>query len=85
MSAVPKPCVKVPQSAGWAPEIFQTIDLKRERAFMTMVSGRCVNVSIRQGQILTYTYPDTYPFRHTSRACALYTYRKSKIDLRLTY
>ena len=85
MSAAPRPCVNAPQSAGWAPEIFQTIDLKRERAFMIMVSGRCVNVSIRQGQILTYTYPDTYPFMHTSRACALYTYRKSKIDLRLTY
>lgn len=85
MSAAPKPCVKVPQSAGWAPEIFQTIDLKREMAFMTMVSGRCVNVSIRQGQILTYIHPDTYTFMRISRARALYTYRKSKIDLRLTY
>ena len=85
MSAAPRPCVKAPQSAGWVPEIYQPVDLNRERVFIAMVGGRCVNVSIRQGQILTYTYPDTYPFMHTSRACALYTYRKSKIDLRLTY
>ena len=85
MSAAPRPCVNAPQSAGWATEIYQPVDLNREMAFIAMVSGRCVNVSIRQGQILTYTYPDTYPFMHTSRAYALYTYRKSKIDLRLTY
>ena len=85
MSAAPRPCVKVPQSARWAPGMLQRVDMKGEYAPEVMVGGRCVNVSIRQGQILTYTYPDTYPFMHTSRACALYTYRKSKIDLRLTY
>ena len=85
MSAAPRPCVKAPQSAGWASELLQHVDMKGENAQEVMVGGRCVNVSIRQGQILTYTYPDTYPFMHTSRACALYTYRKSKIDLRLTY
>ena len=61
------------------------IDLYRYFHKCPNLSEPCVNVSIRQGQILTYTYPDTYPFMHTSRACALYTYRKSKIDLRLTY
>lgn len=85
MSAARRRCVKAPQSVGWASGVLQRVDMKGENASEVMVSGRCVNVSIRQGQILTYTYPDTYPFMHTSRACALYTYRKSKIDLRLTY
>ena len=85
MSAAPRPCVKGPQSAGRASGVLQRVDMNGENDSEAMFSGRCVNVSIRQGQILTYTYPDTYPFMHTSRACALYTYRKSKIDLRLTY
>ena len=83
MSAAPKPCVKVPQSAGRASGVLQRVDMKGENDSEAMFSGRCVNVSIRQGQILIYKYStisyiDIVMASNRHRARALYTVKNQK-------